>query len=589
MGNTTSTEQESETTQKELSELIAFRPQHLAWPVQPDIVDRIGVSDSLLYLRQRKIEIERGERDPLRHGFEPHIWKTVRENIADLRAKHPQGVIKIIIWGGHRSSKTRFAANLVNRDVATVPGRRWWCCDSTEAQARANQMRLIYEQFPPEWRYLPRTKSVDVNYSLADGFPKNRLVCPNASEIDFKFYTMDLGNLPGPELDGIWADELIPLAWVKFATFRLVTRNGILIITFTPEFGWNDTVGFFYEGAQIIEQVEAPLLPKYDEDGKLIGHEMVPRIMQCQDPLARIIYFHMIDNPFGNYPVMLQELKNKGKEEILIRAYGVCTKSHAAAFPMFNRTAHVITTEQFREILKKNPQGERYHLVDPCDGRMWFMIWVFCPSTNKWIIYREFPSHGHPRAYIQGVGMPGPWTVTGEAADGVKGPAQDSKGFSLERYRDEIDHQENGEVILARYIDSRYATSPRVGATNVTSLIEQIAEVGMDFLTMVPGKGRIIGTEINDGSVDMINSGLSYDVETPLGDWSADLGRLNEPQLQIVETCPNVIYSLEHWTGKDGQKGACKDPVDCVRGLFLTSVNFVGTDQYRFVGGGIPR
>ncbi len=82
-------------------------------------------------------------------------------------------------------------------------------------------MRLIYEQFPTQWRYLQRTKNVDVNYSLADGFPKNRLVTPNASEIDFKFYTMDLGNLPGPELDGIWADELIPLPWVKFAVFRL--------------------------------------------------------------------------------------------------------------------------------------------------------------------------------------------------------------------------------------------------------------------------------------------------------------------------------------------------------------------------------
>jgi hypothetical protein len=574
---------------EELTSLLEFRPTHLAWPIPPNVVERVGVDDALLYLRNRKSEIVKSELDPLRCGYEPHIWRAVRDNIKDLRQQYPAGVIKIILWGGNRSSKTRFGANFVNRDCAEKPGRHWWCCDSTEAMSRTNQMRLLHEQMPPEWKNLPRNKITDLSYNLSDGYPKNRYVCPNRSEVDFKFYSMDISNLPGPELDGIWADELIPLVWVKTCIFRLTNRNGIFLVTFTPELGWNETIGYFHEGSQVIKEVEAPLLPKFDEDGKQIGYEMVPRVAQCQDPMARIIYFHTSDNPYGNYPALRQELKNKGREEILIRAYGVCSKSHSAAFPMFNRAAHVITTAQFAAVLKQFPKAERYHLVDPCDGRMWFWIHVLCPSPNKWIIYREFPSHGHTKAYIQGIGMPGPWALTGAAADGVKGPAQDSKGFSLERYKDEIEHQEGGENIIARYIDSRYATSPRIGATAVTSLIEQIAEVGMEFQTMVPGKGRIIGTEINDGSIDLINSGLAYDVETPLGKWSAELGRLNEPQLQIVETCPNVIYALQNWTGKDGQKGACKDPVDCVRGLFLTSVNYCGEEQNRFIGGGIPR
>jgi hypothetical protein len=571
---------------EELTQLLDFRPNHLAWPIPPNVVERVGMDDALFLLRNRKSEIELSEKDPLRFGYEPHIWNTVRENIADMRAKNPQGVIKIIIWGGHRSSKTRFAANLVNRDVATNPGRRWWCCDSTEAQARANQMRLIYEQFPTQWRYLPRTRSVDVNYSLADGFPKNRLVTPNASEIDFKFYTMDLGNLPGPELDGIWADELIPLPWVKFAVFRLVTRNGLLLVTFTPEFGWNETIGFFYEGAQVIKEVDAPLLPKFSEDGKMTGYKQVPRVMQCQDPLARIIFFHTSDNPFGNYPVMVQELKNKSEDEILIRAYGVCSKSHSAAFPMFNRAAHVISTERFAAVLKESPQAERYQLVDPCSGRNWFMIWVLCPSPDKWIIYREWPSRDYPAAYIQGVGMPGPWALSGEAADGVMGPAQKTWGFGLKRYREEIEAKENGEPILARYIDSRYASAATLDRERTTTLIEQMGEVGMDFLGMT-AESRILG--VKDGSIDMINSALYYDVETPIGQFSAALGKLNEPQLQIVETCPNTIDALGRWTGKDSQKGACKDPIDCIRGAFLSSINFVGIDQNSWQGGGIPR
>jgi hypothetical protein len=393
-------------------------------------------------------------------------------------------------------------------------------------------------------------------------------------------------------LDGVWADELIPLPWVNFLGFRCANRNGIIFITFCPEFGWNETFGHFYEGAQVIEEEEAPLLPKYDEEGTLVGRLKRPRVMQCADPAARIIFFWTQDNPFGNYPALVQELKGKDarEEEISVRAYGLCSKSHSVAFTMFSQKAHVISQEQFKAIEKECLKGERYHLVDPCDGRMWFMIWVFCPRPDKWIIYKEFPSYGHKNSYIRGIGMPGAWALSGEAADGVKGPGQDSKGFSLERYIEEIRYQEEGQgEVLARYIDSRYATSPKSERERMTTLIEQLTEAGMDFLAMVAGKGRIISYEQNDGSVDMINSALYYDVETELGKWSAKLGRLNEAQLQIVDTCPNVIWSLEHWTGIDSQRGACKDPIDCIRGLFLTSVNYVGTDQYAWRGGGIPR
>jgi len=87
----------------------------------------------------------------------------------------------------------------------------------------------------------------------------------------------------------------------------------------------------------------------------------------------------------------------------------------------------------------------------------------------------------------------------------------------------------------------------------------------------------------------MINSALFYDIDTPVGKWSKKLGRLNEPQLLVVETCPNMIDALENWTGEDGQKGARKDPIDVIRGMFLSQINFIGADQYVFKGGGIPR
>jgi hypothetical protein len=450
--------------------------------------------------------------------------------------------------------------------------------------SRANQMRLLNEQMPPEWRNLERDAITDMRYTLSDGYPKNHFITPNKSEVSFKFYSMDIANLPGVEVDGIWADELIPYQWVETLVYRLVNRNGLLLITFTPELGWNETIQHFYEGAQIIEESEAELLPRHDEYGNTIGFRKVPRVIQCADPTARIVFFHTADNPFGNYPGLVQELKTKSTDEILIRAYGVCTKSHTAAFPMFSRRTHVISEAQFQRMCHRTPDLQRFHFVDPCDGRNWFMIWVAIRAVDKWVIYREWPSHGHKKSYIEGVGMVGPWALSGAAADGVRGPAQKSFGFSLEAYIEEIARQENQEPITARYIDSRYATSRRTDFERVTTLQEQLGELGLDFLCMTP-ESRILGAK--DGSIDMINSALFYDGGEELGKFSAKLAGLNEPQLQVVETCPNVIYALEKWSGVDGQKGACKDPVDCLRGCFLSGVNYVDPNAYQFVGGGV--
>lgn len=571
----------------DLKELLSFHPNHLAWPVPDQLLTRVSESDALLWLTRRKQRIIESEQDPLAKGYIPDIWQAVDKNIAELRRLFPKGVVKILVFGGNRSSKTRKASNYVMTDLARSEGRRWWCCDSTEAMSRTNQMRLLHEQLPVEWRGVERDDVTDMRYTIADGFPKNMFVTPNKGECSFKFYSMDIGNLPGPELDGIWADELIPLEWVQTLVYRLVNRNGIFLITFTPELGWNETFGHFFEGAQMIEEQDAPLLPKHDEDGRQIGYEKMPRVMQCADPTARILFFWTQDNPFGNYESLVRELRTKSREEIRIRAYGLCSKAHTCAFPRFNETWHVRDWSWFNGVTKQFKRMIRVHLVDPCDGRNWFMIWVAIPSPKKWIIYREWPSHGHPKAYIEGVGHVGPWATSGAAADGVKGPAQQSFGFGLETYRDEILRVEQGETILARYIDSRYATSSRTDRESVTTLQEQLTDVGIDFLTMTPGKGRIIGFDKNDGSVDLINSALYFDPDTPMGEWSKELGRLNEPQLIVLDTCPNTIYALKNWTGKDGQKGACKDPIDVIRGLFLSDVDFATGDEYAFRGGGV--
>lgn len=558
------------------------------WPEHPvfklpsvEECEAWGDEEAERRLQDRADMIGLEQRDPLRCGVELGIWQKADAVRAQLRKEHPSGVIIELDLGGNRSGKSKRAAKRVIQACMDKPGSRWWCCDSTEAMSRGNQMRFIWEFLPPEYkRFTGRDPVVKIRYSVADGFTENMLVMPNRSEISFKFYKMGVATLPGPELDGVWADELIELPWIDVLTYRLTNRNGVMHITFTPEEHWSETVARFVEGAVTLEETEAELCPKRNATGDIVGYKTVPRVQQCQERNARIVYFHTQDNPYGNYPGMKETLRDKTEAEILMRAYGVVTKSSYCAFPMFNRGVHVRSLDWWKALEQKHgKQLERVQLVDPCSGRNWFMIWVAMYAPQRWVIYREWPSYGHEGAYVPGFGDMGPWATASAAADGAMGSAQKSLGLGLEAYKEEIERLEGEEQVYERWIDSRYAQAATTSREGVTTLIEQCGEIGLYFRAMTP-ESRILG--VQDGSIDMINSALFYDKEEELGKFSKKMGRLNEPQLVVVETCPNVIYALSHWSGQDGQRGACKDPVDVVRGLFLSGIDYGGADQFRW-------
>ena len=103
--------------------LETFRPDHLAWPLPKDL-SVIPEEDLKDFLKERKRRILLSEADPLMHGYVPKIWDVVDRNIADMKRQYPKGVIKIVIFGSNRSSKTRKASNYVNRDCAMREGRR---------------------------------------------------------------------------------------------------------------------------------------------------------------------------------------------------------------------------------------------------------------------------------------------------------------------------------------------------------------------------------------------------------------------------------------------------------------------------------
>jgi hypothetical protein len=176
---------------------------------------------------------------------------------------------------------------------------------------------------------------------------------------------MDVKAIEGAELNYCWADELVEPAWIEALRFRLITRNGELAVGFTPILGYTDTVAEYLAGAITLEDAPAELLT--DLKGQPLR---VPRVQQCSKPTARVVYFHTADNPFGNYEAMKTELLKSSKDRVLMRAYGVPTKKAANMFAKFNTSVHVIPPDRVPKT------GVNYHVVDPCSGRNWFMIWA---------------------------------------------------------------------------------------------------------------------------------------------------------------------------------------------------------------------
>ena len=490
-----------------------------------------------LEIRQERIRLE--ETDPFRAGYVPEVWGLVDQAIQE-------GKKEILILGGNRSSKSCCCARKVVEVLLAGPKRTVWCLQSTFDNSVEMQQPIVYHYLPQELKEARKGKVVNISYSQKMGFTQQKFILPNASECIFRHYSQAEHVIEGGNCDLIWADEMVPLNWIETLRYRLVTRAGLLLISFTPIQGWTPAVKEYLDGAKTVERAPAPLLNKggYGRAG-----QMVPRVQQPQRQNACIIYFHSSDNPFGGYETMVQTLAGASREEILVRAYGIPTKSSVARFPKFRDSVHVVPPEQVPV------KGTNYHVVDPASGKNWFMIWVRVDDQGTHYVYREWPS----REYIPTVGDPGDWAETdGRLADGRCGPAQLSYGWGLIRYKEEIERleQNDPELVAQRWMDSRFGGTPSLSADSATTLIEECANLGLYFhpAPLDP---------IEEG-VQLINSMLDFSEDSE--------GVLGTPKLLISSECRNLIFALKVWNGKDGKLGATKDPIDCLRYAVLANL-----------------
>jgi phage terminase large subunit-like protein len=548
----------------------------------------------------------------------------------------------LLLMGANRSGKSRYAARTVMKVLLTTPGARAWCYHENNQNSIEYQQPYLYEYMPVELRGKAiKTPREYISYSKQNGFAESRFVLPNMSDCSFRNYEQDVKKAESGEVDIVWCDELAPVDLVETLNGRIATLGGILLVTFTPIEGYSGTVKIFQDGATPVCRTSGRLLPSRQgapdpagafgldaehfqklmdwQDGKgpalsvwskpepldeILASktdpafETVPRVSKCVDEKRAVVYFHGRDNPYGNPVNVYNVWKKSGPDKMRERLYGMALKAMEARFPKFREDVHTIPA-QFVPAERK--LFTTYFFLDPASARNPFMKW-YKRTREATYLYREWPGNYEiPGASMyEGGPGPGPWAVPdGKRQDGGRGPAQKPFGFGLLRIKMEIARLEGwsdwkqyqadlkagkthkaveaweadkdaAEVVRERFIDSRAASSPRVENDRPVTLLEDFERLRVPF-TLTPGR------EIDEGVV-MINDALDYDPDKAMD-------FLNQPKYFISRECRNTIFSYLTWTGVDGNKGACKDPIDLDAYYFLSDLTYLDESREWFTAG----
>lgn len=486
-------------------------------------------AEIVAYHHQHHEAILNADRDPYHYGFRLVHWDKVVVTLGEDD--------EAMILGGNRSGKTEFAAWAVVKATVENPDSTIFCFAQNAKVSIRQQQAAVWRYLPVEYKRRINAEVANVNYSRKNGFTDGSFILPNGSQVIFLTYSQfqqDDTILEGAELGsrnpkwlnvGAWLDEYLGgPALIDTLRNRLATRDSKLLTTFTPIKGWTEVVRTYLEGAKTIESAKAELL----------GGEEVPLVQRCKHRNATVHYFHSINNPFGGYERLKRNLAGKDRTTILVRAYGVPTKSYTTAFPKFSEHVNVVKRDMI-----PTEGVTRYQIIDPAGRKNWFMCWIAVDAMGcKWI-YREWP----------GVDI-GPWAEPDDEGGWKPGEGSHGQGFGVRTYVETILDLEDGEEISERLIDPRLGAA-RYAKDNADScIIEDLDD--LDFVVK-PAPGN----DIEDG-LQRLNDWLDYDI-------SKEMDAVNRPMLYISEDCENTIAAFTSYTGTGGKDEPWKDPIDCPR------------------------
>jgi hypothetical protein len=566
--------------------------------------------------KAREMALKLAIEDPFRNGHEPEAWGDLDWLVCRKRVENPGIVVEILLQGGQGSGKSYFGARCINRFGIYNPGCLVWCFSTDELNSKSVMQPAVYAYLPKELRTATgkkeRTKNQKIIFTTSGGFTGNVMGYPNGTVLQFRFHSSELATLEGPRPHFVVTDENVPITWVEAITDRLRSRAqlslashevfaallekkrvnpsmpfppelvsalymGVHLVMFTPKFGYTPTVHSFIKDAVTLKEVEAELLPLKDDVGADAGFEKVPRLMDCRLSRRAVFYMHPTDNPHaGNYESFVAEKDTMTRETILWKVYGIASRKSNVMFPKFSRAAHV---RKHEEVIKACKEGTLWLAVDPAPGRNMFCLWAVVNPLGEIYIVHEWPQEDD---FIPGIGHPGPWAVEGQHLDGEKGPAQEPWGMGYIREAEEMDRierklhleikGEEGRLIpYMEIIDSRTGNTPTATDSETRTLIQLFGTQGRNFDPAGKESGALDGTTRVEESTKLVTAMLDYDSDRTTIDAQ---GRMSfhgkAPRLFVSERCTNLIFSLSNWTNADGQKGAAKDPIDCLRYLAMS-------------------
>lgn len=274
--------------------------------------------------REKRIRLEKEDR--FRYRCEPEMWKKIDLRMARKRLENPGVQLELLVIGGIRGSKTDFTHCRATLHFFYTAEAWVWGLHETEASSNTIQQARIMQFFPPELNpvsgKMRKDKHTKLSYSEGSGFTGSmfnlKWACHDETGrgfeggglFDFKFYKSADSSLQGAELSCAVSDELIPKATCMTVKERLLSRaadtrrpeflarirravemleagedlpgpllaaiyHGVHLIGFTPKEGYSPTVQEFLDGAVMLEEVEADLLPL--KNGR---KQKVPRFKQ---------------------------------------------------------------------------------------------------------------------------------------------------------------------------------------------------------------------------------------------------------------------------------------------------------------------
>ena len=580
------------------------------------------------WCNEREAAIGREKADPYRYGTDAPIWhlvddllcagKKVKLDLAEMYqglyaynydyswlsggsedrvkravAQFPKEIVttgarELLIMGDNRSGKTEYSAKRYMKTLIERPERMAWALQQSFKSSVHLQQARVAKYLPLEYRAGRQKRSsanfrtTKITFSDATGFTDGVFVLPNRSKGLFYYYGQKLEEVEGNELDLVWADELIPMAWISAVRARLIDRDGLFLLTFTPVMGYTPEVKEFLAGAETLVNVPMRFFPG----------EQKPKVQRTATGSGHVVYFHSLhDNYFANRETWLRSFLGKSRNYVRRRGEGIAESTHGVQFAIFRRGVHVVRAAVIPA------EGTNYHYCDPADGKPWCNFWLRVDKRGNFWIYREWPCE---HIYVPGLGQLGAWAtdepdmgVAKPRLDGYPGDGQAPINWGTERYAEEFARLESGapvnylepiagahggnekEVLIDRYMDSRARTRTVAGKEEGTNLEELCLKAGLDFRAAS-------GKQIKEG-VSLVDDWLYYDEARPVEPLT------NEPRLHISEECTNLIWALEHWTGADGQKGACKDWIDLLRYAAQSDPIYVGDAEFkttRHPGGG---